>query len=359
MKKTLLLPDINYINYNNNILDLNNYKLPDIKKACKLYKLRVTAKKAILVNRLHNYFIRFQKTIIIQKYFRRYIVKLFINLKGPAFYNRKLSVNDTDCVTLENIQDIPIENFISFTLENNTIYSFDINSLLNSFKYNIKKINPYTRSIIPTYVVFNIYKSYTLRCIIFNHNEVENVKFHVPKLNRCFNNSTNNSLLNYNPTIRNINFDNNSINIYNEIITLRNNTFIRRVHNIFIEIDSLGNYSNHYWFYNLSYIKFKRLYRTIYDLWLFRLNLTTSVKNRICPFHSPFQNVFNNTLYPYDVSEQELRYGCLIVFENLLYSGINNEYKKLGALYILTALTTVSESARNSYPYLFESLGIY
>lgn len=356
MKKPIILPDINYVNYNNNILNLNNYKLPDIKKACKLYKLRVTAKKAILISRLHNYFIRFQKTIIIQKYFRRYIVKLFIKLKGPALYNRKLSINDTDCVTLENIQDIPIENFISFTLENNTIYSFDIISLLNSFKFNIKKINPYTRSSIPTQVVFNIYKSYMLRTIIFNHNEIENLNFHIPKIKPVYFNSTNNSLLNYNPTIRNINLDNNSINIYNEIVTLRNNTFISRVHNLFIEIDLLGNYSNHYWFYNLSYAKYKRLYRTIYDLWVFRLNLTTSIKNRICPFHSPFQNVFNNRLYPYDVSEQELKYGCLIVFENLLYSGINNEYKKLGALYILTALTSVSESARNSYPYLFDSL---
>ena len=357
MQKPKLLPEINYVNYNNNLLFLNKYKLPDIKKACKMHKLKVTSNKPILIMRLYDYFMKFKYTIIIQKYFRRHIVTTFIKLKGPALYTRNLSVNNTDCVTLDNINDIPIEYFFSF-YENNMVYSFNIISLLTSFKYNTKKMNPYTRSFIPTQIVFKIYKSFLLSSIIFNNINSDLTNRVIPNIKLITNNNINNtSLLNYNPTIRTINNLNNiSINRYNTIVELRNYSFSRRVHNLFIEIDHLDNYSNHTWFSELSYRQYRILYRITYDLWDYRLNLTNNIKNQICPFHSPFQNVFNNRIYPYDVSIQDLKYGCLIVFENLLYSGITNEFKKLGALYILTALTTVSEQARASYPYLFESL---
>lgn len=358
MRKPKILPEINYLNYYNNLLNLNNYKLPEIKRACKLYKLKSTANKPVLINRIYEYFIKIKNAIIIQKYFRRHIVKIFIKLKGPALYKRDLSVNKTDCATLDNITDISIEYFISF-FEDDMIYSFDIISLLKSFKYNVKKLNPYTRSFIPNKTVFKIYRSFILSCILFENVKHDFQNCYTPHFKRLPNiNINNTSLLNYNPTIRNINFNNLSITRYNNIVELRNNTFTRRVHNLFIEIDHFDNYSNCNWFFNLSIQRYKRLYRIIYDLWDYRLNLTSIVKNQICPYHSPFQNIFNTRIYPYDISELEIKYACLIVFENLLYSGITDEFRKLGALYILTALTAVSEEARSSYPYLFESLDL-
>ena len=45
----------------------------------------------------------------------------------------------------------------------------------------------------------------------------------------------------------------------------------------------------------------------------------------------------------------------ITICENIFYTAINVEYKKLSAIYILTALTTVSNDARRNIPWLYES----
>ena len=42
--------------------------------------------------------------------------------------------------------------------------------------------------------------------------------------------------------------------------------------------------------------------------------------------------------------------------ENLIYSSVDIEYRKIGALHSLTALTVVSHGARRALPWLYESL---
>jgi hypothetical protein len=42
--------------------------------------------------------------------------------------------------------------------------------------------------------------------------------------------------------------------------------------------------------------------------------------------------------------------------ENLIYSGIDEEYRKIGALHVLSALTLVSSPARIAMPWLYESI---
>jgi hypothetical protein len=41
--------------------------------------------------------------------------------------------------------------------------------------------------------------------------------------------------------------------------------------------------------------------------------------------------------------------------EILVYSGIDNEHKKLGSMYFLSGLTLVSVNARNQIPWLYEN----
>jgi hypothetical protein len=42
--------------------------------------------------------------------------------------------------------------------------------------------------------------------------------------------------------------------------------------------------------------------------------------------------------------------------ENMVYCGVDDEYRKIGALHVLTALTGVSIGARTSMPWLYEAL---
>jgi hypothetical protein len=77
---------------------------------------------------------------------------------------------------------------------------------------------------------------------------------------------------------------------------------------------------------------------------------------QICPFHGPFEGIFPVTVRHLDLSVDDLKSACLIVFENMIYSGISNEIRQIGVMHSLTALTIVSSSARYALPWLFESM---
>lgn len=348
MKKTY--PIINYENYINNTLIIEKNKLPDIKDACRKFKLKIGGNKPELIKRITEYFLKSKHAIIIQKYTRLWIVQLFFKLKGPALFNRKICVNDTDFVTLEPISDIELENFYSITDKQDFTYCFNITSLIQSFKYHVKKTNPYNRDVFKSSTIYRIKRCYNLSYILFDSFRKVNNKIEFGKYNQYRRPFINRN----NPRIQNITTD--MVNRYNMIIELRNNNMERRIQQLFIEIDLLGNYTSYLWFQNLSYIQYRHLYRILRDLWEVRLNISAQIKFNICPYHTPFGNIFNNNVFPNDISEYDIKVGCLIVLENLIYCGINIEYRKLGALYALTALTVVSLEARNVYPFLYDSL---
>ena len=73
----------------------------------------------------------------------------------------------------------------------------------------------------------------------------------------------------------------------------------------------------------------------------------------ICPFYNPFDGVFPHGA---EINQDVIRIGCLIVFENFVYCGTNEDYKRIGTLHALSALTLVSENARQAIPWLYDSV---
>ena len=55
-------------------------------------------------------------------------------------------------------------------------------------------------------------------------------------------------------------------------------------------------------------------------------------------------------------SLEDLQNLCLSVIEDMVYTGVDVEYRTLGALHVLSVLTIVSYSAREAMPWLYESL---
>jgi hypothetical protein len=125
---------------------------------------------------------------------------------------------------------------------------------------------------------------------------------------------------------------------------------------MFMEIDQLGNYTQSAWFSNLDRREYIRLYRCLYDIWNYRAQLSYEMKRNICIIDDPFHNVFNEAMYYHDISLNRIRDACVTVFENMIYTGIDDEYRKLGVLHALSALTLVSIPARNAMPWLYESI---
>ena len=53
-----------------------------------------------------------------------------------------------------------------------------------------------------------------------------------------------------------------------------------------------------------------------------------------------------------------IRKACLTVMENIILTGNTDEYRQLGAMHVLSALTLVSIPARANLPWLYESVSV-
>lgn len=352
--KKLLLP-ITYDNFINENIILNDYTIPKLKEIAKKYKIRSSGKKQEIIDRISNLFLQIKACIKIQTCFRRWICRYMIQLRGKAFINRKLCINDTDFCTLEPVKEIDNAYFYSFTDKQSITYGFDITSLIEMFKRN-NKTNPYTRESWSTTHINNIVTLYNLCFILCEGFSKMNIPYIQDKTNRSNNrNRIRTTHMEYNPITRPITSEEDLIR-YTNIANIRNNTYDNRINELFIEIDLLGNYTNREWFDNLDLRSYIYLYRKLYEIWYYRGELSREVQNYICPFYSPFDGIFTRPLLHNEIQLQQIKVACLIVIENMVYSGITEDYRKIGTLHALSALTTVSQGARTCLPWLYESI---
>jgi len=355
---------LDYNEYFKNKMDLTKLKIPDLKNISKENRLRVTGTKPALIDRIKTHFINSKNAVIIQCHFRGWITRTSIRLRGPGFKNRKLCVNDTDFVTMEPLIEIDYENFYSYEDNKKFIYGFNIVSLIQLLKNNGKISNPYNRENIDFRITIDIKRLYRLSYMLYDsfkqENEplLENVSRNRPSISR--NTWTPNNIT----PIDNIRIENVFVsnpdqqNRLNRLREIRTQTTEQRIQCLFMEIDQLGNYTQVEWFSSLNIRDLVRFYRYLYDIWNFRGQLSRELRTRICPMNSPF-DFDNNVLrsqYPVEINILNLKTTCLTLFENFVYTGIDDEHRRLGAFHSLSALTMVSPGARNALPWLFESV---
>jgi len=299
------------------LLNKHNYKVHQLKSIGKYYKLKLTGCKYDLHARVYTYLKQSYYCSYIQRVYRGYLVRRYNKLHGPAYLNRSLCVNETDFLNLEEVKNIPYNQFYSFKDNENFIYGFDIASIYNIIlKEGIAFKNPYNRSDLSSHIVDEI------KSIIRLSNVLK-----IP------------------------------IQAYIKEVTVVSytNRIKHRIVAIFQAIDQLGNYSDHTWFTTLTLNKLCRFIRELVDIWNYRAEITPSVKLRICPpIGDPFRNV--DMLLVRSMSFDALQRFAMNTMENLVNSGIDIESRSLGAIYILTALTLVSDNAAASMPWLYQSV---
>lgn len=318
--------------YFENDVNLKKYKVRELKEIAKSNKLHISGTKPVLIERIINYFSKVKNVVKIQSIFRMYLVKMIIRMKGLALKNKTICVNDSDFYTLEPLNKINFFDFFSYCDDKNFTYGFDINSLMILFKKPGLVKNPYNRDQIP----FNIIKNATI----------------IAKINKYLFKKS-----------KPIEIEN---NLYREAViekmrNIRNKEVNTRIEEVFYEIDSLGNYSSSSWFKDLTAELYMNLLKYLYDIWNYRANMPTTVKRKICPFFNPFLDGLENTNIRNreNIENIEVMKGiCLTVIENIIYTGINNEYRQIGAMHVLSALTLVSPNARAGLPWLYESVDL-
>ena len=313
-KKILIQPKISeYATFKS-----KKYSLADLKLICKHYKQKSSGTKEKLVEIIYNFLQGSYNAQIIQRTWKKYCVKVYNNLHGPARKNRKLCVNETDFFTMDPISEISYTQFFSFKDTDDMIYGFDLLSLHNLILKNGKTTtNPYNRNIIKTNIKNNIKK-----LIKFGSFINEKLDIDIEDVN-----------VNLDPK---------------KIMELR-------IKSLFQEIDSLGNYTNSEWFSSLDRVGIIRFIRELYDIWDYRAHLSPVVKMEICPPNgNPFLglNMMEIPLLPVEV----LQLISVNFMENIIKNGINRESKCLGCNYVLCAITLVNPEAAQALPWLHYSV---
>ena len=413
------VPILSYNDFYKNNIELKKYKLPELKRIVKHYKLilphyklltpddkydlKITGNKDELIVRIETLFNKMKKTEIIQKCFRGWMVRYSFILNGEGVNNKSLCVNDSDFVTLEPLDEIPRELFFSYKDVKGFYYGFNISSLIQMMKTKGKINNPYNREAFDMKILKKMISLYNIIQIIYPeykdennkinltvsnsnisrsmaHNDIQSRDFrshynslrhrnnqnqnsqeNQSNINDTPNNLNNTTILStryYEPRVYNSNIlSNNPIlrDNYNKIIEMRRKPLETRIQELFMEIDQLGNYTQSTWFSTLNRRQYILLHNNILQIWNNR-RISVETRRKICPLFDPFTDVFvQPIIHQENILENEIKIGCLAVIENLVYSGIDESDKQLGIFYALIGLTTVSNDARNANIILYEA----
>ena len=169
------------------------------------------------------------------------------------------------------------------------------------------------------------------------------------------------------PRNRNTSYDNSGNHINNErsiferittpeiraLEVIRAQPIETRILELFMEIDQLGNYTQSDWFSGLLSHQYISLYRLLNNIWR---RLPLDIRSKICIIGDPFSNIFQRVSLTYELTFERIQESCLRICENMVFTGIDIEYRKIGALHVLSALTVVSINARRAIPWLYESV---
>ena len=321
------IPNVNEYNH---LLTIN-YSVSQLKLIAKYHKLKTTGNKEYLKKRLYNYLFFSCNIINIQKVLRCSLIKKYIKLHGPGFYNKKLCSNDVDFCTLDNLTAIPYNQFISFKDSNDHIYGYDVLSLYNLFM-KVTKNNTNTNTNTSSLNVQNPFTN-----IFFSYNVLKQLLDYI-KLS---------SLLKININLNYDDLAHFSINKQTEM----------KILTLFQRIDSLGNYTNIKWFLELDKYGLIQFLRQLVDIWNYRANLSQETKREIVPprgnpFYHEHLNINNLPQYSF----AQIRKYSISIIDLMINRGINENSCLLGSYYVLCALTMVSSDAANTLPWLYEAV---
>lgn len=289
------------------------YNLKELKYISKIYKLKISFKKDVLIDNIKKMFLRAENITAIQKMVRGWIVRLWYKSHGPEF-KTKDCVNDVDFLTMEDLRSIEYPYFFSYRDENEKYsYGFNVLSFYHLVKNSKKEVyNPYNRRSIDDKILTQLNRMLRLSKIL---------KIEI------------------------------NLNLENEVDLGKQVEF--RSLDLFQSINELGNYSNHLWFNNLQTSQLIKFVRELNDIWCYRTQLSREIQQKICPRGNPFRHI--NFFRIREEPPETLKNKILTIMEEMVYSGVDNDSKALGCYYILGALTLVSQPAALALPWLFET----
>jgi hypothetical protein len=316
----IIIPTI----HNFQVLTEYQYNREQLRLFVKHYKLKLSGNKNELFERIYCFLYLSKEIIKIQKVYRGIFQRTYNRCHGPALLKRSLCTNETDFFTMDELTELPNNQFFSYQDIDGFVYGFDIVSLYNLIKKNERSVqlqNPYNRNAIPVHALNNLKTLIRLSKILKT------------------------------PV---------SLEIVDIVSTINGEKPVEtRIFELFQNIDALGNYSCSEWFTSLNRHMLVRFMRELLEIWNYRAQITNETKYAICPPNGdPFRNFNINNVY-LEPEIDNIRKMILNVLEKFINHGIDDSSKSLGAYYVLGALTLVNENAALSLGWLHESFSYF
>jgi hypothetical protein len=307
----------------------NAMRIPEIKAALRHRNVRFKAngKKRVLYDLLVESMSaeRVQSAgclrdlVKLQACVRGWLVRNRLRVHGAAIFNRSICNNAVDPVTLTELDDIPAQFMFSFSITRPDIeippeeffsnpdpkvtYGFDVRSLKSLLEKTMME-NPFTREALPKSVQDRIHACFEV----------------ASPFRRVLS-----------PRIATGSVDEQAFKCF---------------HDIYL---ATGCFVDEAWFLRLDRLRLIDMFRHCYNTWRYRIGATPEIRRRFVP---PGVHVFSNYGEMLGANPYHLRRILLSDFEKLLSHPQDPADRCTAAMWILIALTTVSDEAADALPHL-------
>ena len=331
--------------------------LPHLRCLCVAYGLKKTGTKPILIERALTHCTRQCAVTALQRVMRGYRARIYVHkfMKNPIYRRSARAVNETDVYTMDEFTEVSHYQLFRFNDESDgMIYQFNMASFFKLLKTAIVAKDWAKVVALRTIRVCSDWTadSDTLPTLLNPYNRV-------PISNNVV--QTFFTKMAYSRMLRHpvcIEFKEEALTpvqlVEGQILEL------------FQDINALGNYADSNWLSALKHPQHIRFIQELYDIWSYRAELSMQTKCQICPptgclfanlngvFANPNSVAIMNEIRtaPFNV----VREINLSVIDRLIRSGLTEDDRKLGAFYVLSALTLVSIGARDALPWLYHSV---
>lgn len=297
----------------------NSWKIPALKDALKhnSIKFKSNSRKKELHDLLINHILteRYKdhdnakiaaKATIIQSVFRGWSVRRSLKDQGPGVYHRHVCNNDMDPVTLTELDDIPKRCFFSYVASDERVYGFDVRSM-KQLLMNGQTRNPFNREEFPLGVVEACDRVYERSGTAEVDTTAEPTLSMQDRINR---------------------------------------KAFRLFHDAYLVT---GCFVDHEWFLDVHRYGYIEMYRTLWEMWN---NIPYADRRRYNPRNVRWFPHLTDVYVERIFNTPKLQMLLLTEFEKMMTGPINEGDKITVVIWVLIALTRVSEDAARGMPHL-------
>lgn len=243
----------------------------------------------------------------IQRFWRKMSPYIFLFNQGPSRNMVNLSKNDTEIFSLEPVNSILKLYYFSIVDSKGNLWTFDIRSLAQMISLGVLKENPYTRDTLSSKIITKVL------------NRIEWLR------SRGY------------TTMYISDSDLTSEQIWKQ-----------KILDVFTQMECFGFHVPYKWLIEMSVDNHIEFYKTLYNIWNYKLGLSYEQKNAIVPHSVELFNVNNTKKYSKNWWEKTNLYHI----KTLISSTSDKELQRLGATYCMAAFVNVNKDAAEAYPWL-------